>query len=342
VYIGDLVEDEQIAGEAGCCFVPAPDLHDGTLEDEVEMSAQPRAGYKAAAFDRARRFVRTDADVAALAFFHLLMNPGSEDRREHQRDLFANLSPDMKRCVLTISPGLFQMRRELITDFELTTDVQLYYEYLCALQQLLPTHWFQYQDLAGGPLTVGYFTLYKLYGEQLRVAKDFRKHGGRSGSWFQSGPEVQLALIELIADRLAAELVDPPLEPLVAVPSSPPSALQPGQVSTRLAHLAAERADRRAIDLLAKNSDGSFSYCGDPSRQSVIVIDDQLTDGTSMCSAVEALRQHGDEVNTAFVFSVSRKTVSHLTHPTAEAGCRFTHIAGRLRVKCPCGSDPAM
>ncbi len=339
-YVGDLPEDALIAQIAGCDFVDAADLHDVTFTDCFPAVA-PHAALRPVLTRIARYSPGTPEQRAAQAAAALLCHPSSQHRRERQTALFESLHQSMQRCIISSPVGLFQIRRDFITNTELANESGLYREYRAGLQRLFPPAYFEYPNLAGGPVTVRYYVHYSTFGEQLRLAKDYGSHGRGMGSRFHSGPNVQLYRLDLIADIMAAPLSAADELPIVPVPSSRAGAARPGEVSRRLASLVANRSGLTWCDLLRHEDDDSFSYIGDATKpREVLLLDDQLTHGTSLLKAIAVLRANGHVVNQAVVFSVKDSQISF--HPVERyPDCPFEETFEEFGLECSCGRGQA-
>jgi len=137
-------------------------------------------------------------------------------------------------------------------------------------------------------------------GELLRVAKNWG--GGGKGA---SGPEVDLRLLELPALALAGA-VGTGDEVIVPAPASPFSHTKPGQTSVRLAHRVAELTGRRCVELVEKSSIGVRVVKARPKRP-VIVIEDQVTTGSTLRAVLTALAERRVSVSGVYAWSTSNR-----------------------------------
>lgn len=329
VYVGDLPEDADIAHRAGCHFEPASRLHDGTLAADYASPCAP-SSEDGAALERVMRAGPTNHPGVAYACLRL--DPANDHRQALQRAIFAGLEPAMRHCFLISSPGLFQMHRSVITNTELMSDHALRDAYRSGLGRLFPP-----KNLLLGTLRVRFCATYGEYGDQLARAKDYGSHGGGLGSRFHSGPNPELYRIATIADILSKQL-SPDGPPLAAVPSSQPNSNHPGEVSRRLTVAVAQRSGREVADLLVKHPDGKFGYRGDSrSPREVVLVDDQLTTGTSLAAAANLLRSHGHQVDRAIVFTVKDKIApSKYTTPSDGGACPLSSAYSEPNIACPC------
>ncbi len=98
----------------------------------------------------------------------------------------------------------------------------------------------------------------------------------------QSGPEVNLHLLEFVALVMAAWLEDETT--IIPTPATKYSDTHPGEVSRRLAHRISEIMNLNILDAFEKSSDGTIQLRDVnfiPNRE-YCVVDDQLTDGGTM------------------------------------------------------------
>jgi len=336
VYVGDLPEDQQIANAAGCRFASAAELHDGSLARRFTGTIDLHPGDDATLLALHGRSGISPSEKAALAFIRLQMNPGTRTRRALQRELLINFHPSMRRCVLESDGGLFQLSRRLVTNAELQTDGSLWLEYRVGLGRLFPLAQHLLPNPPSRAIPVKYFAHYTQYGEQLRVAKHYGHHGAGRGSTFHSGPEIELYRIDLISDIMVS--VVPAAGPaLVPVPSSPPTLARPGEVSRRLARSMAELSGRPFCDLLAKADSGTMTYIGsDDSPRDVVLVDDQLTQGSSLRQAANLLIAEGHSVVGCYVFSVRDQTIGAGNPAVAYPDCPFHGVAQEVGYDCPC------
>lgn len=335
VYVGDLEEDADIAATAGCEFLHASEL--GSPEFERRFSSVSTDDRVTVQIERLRSFEpTTPQEKASRAFALLRAEPALDDRRELQRTFFQNADPSMRECVIDIAPGLFQIHRSIITKTELQADRRLHSEYLAGLGRLFPADQRAVELPVGGPLQVRFLTPYAIYGSELRKAKDYGSHGNGFGSRFRSGPEPELAKLDLIADVVASAL-SPSRTPVVPVPSSPPSERQPGQVSRRLARMVAERLGRPYLEVLDR-SDGDQFECSHDRRDRgrVLLLDDQFTSGSSLVQAASILRAEGFTVGGALVFSMKVPRAKSIPEKPARV-CPLSALFDEVGMSCSCG-----
>lgn len=335
VYVGDLDEDADIAARAGCEFLHASEL--GSPELERRFSSVSTDDVVAVQIERLRSFEpTTPQEKASRAFALLLAEPALDDRRELQRTFFQNADPSMRDCVVDITPGLFQIHRSIITKIELQADRLLRSEYLAGIGRLFPADQRTVELPVDGPLHVRFLTAYATYGSELRTAKDYGGHGNGFGSRFRSGPEPELAKLDLIADVMASAL-SLSRTPIVPVPSSPPSEGQPGQVSRRLARMVAERVGRPYLELLDRSEGDQFKYSHDRrDRGRVLLLDDQFTSGNSLVQAASILRAEGFMVGGAVVFSMKVPRTTSVSKKPARV-CSASALFDEIGMSCPCG-----
>jgi hypothetical protein len=154
------------------------------------------------------------------------------------------------------------------------------------------------------------------YGQHLWQAIKDWGHGMRSGS------EVHQSLLSFVALVLAGNALsetDQPGFAIVPAPSNTMSARQPGQCSLRLGQRVAEILECEFINALEKRRGGRIAVRRDPQHdltgRTVILVDDQVTDGNTMNGCVKALVEAGAEVVRVLTWSSSHET----TEPTTSS-----------------------
>jgi hypothetical protein len=152
------------------------------------------------------------------------------------------------------------------------------------------------------------------YGQHLWQAIKDWGHGMRSGS------EVHQSLLSFVALVLAGNAqseTDQPGFAIVPAPSNTMSARQPGQCSLRLGQWVAEILECEFINALEKRRGGQIGIRRDRRHdltgRTVILVDDQVTSGTTMNGCAKALVEAGAEVVRVLTWSSSHGT----TEPTA-------------------------
>lgn len=273
------------------------------------------------------------SDRAALCFFTLVQDRGTPLRRTLQHGAFAGLKSSNAQCILDL--GLFQCFRSLVTKYELRTDNDLRRRFLKGVKAVFPH--------TTGTLVVDSFKIdvrvARTYGVdvggRLRTTKDY---GGRYGTRFRSGSNVQLGDLDLEAAILASTLDTDDLTPVVSIPSAPATHAQPGEVSLRLAHLVANMTGRKVVQALLRNGD-EFRINANLAPCQVIVIDDQVTTGASLSRGIHSLLEAGYHVRTASTFSGSPRFLQQIGAPAHrdESVCGFADVARWVGFPCPCG-----
>ena len=110
-----------------------------------------------------------------------------------------------------------------------------------------------------------------------------------------SGPEVHQHLIEFVALVMASHLVEEPVKPtLIPVPSSEFSMIQPAENSLRLAYRISELSGCPILPFLRKDKNKAITAITSTldSKQTYLLIDDQITTGETMLKCKDYLERH--------------------------------------------------
>lgn len=280
---------------------------------------------------------------ASLAYFSLLVRPGSHERFRWQMWLFENLEPGADSCLIRNGGGLIQVDPRIITRNEIHRDGVVTNEYLDGLRTCLP---------GTGQLTVGSISLRAAFkfsmdqnklGSCLSTAKNYSKARG-------SGPQVQLGYLDFISDILASYVDE--LKPnftqtmIVPVPSSPFSQQRVGQVSQRLAIGVSKLIGIPIWPVVHKTTSEEFKVTGlrdwqylyKQSRipQEAILVEDQCTTGKSISSVADQLQLLGITVKHAVAYSTSLANNETLANQATRT-CHFKEISIACGVNCQCG-----
>jgi hypothetical protein len=280
---------------------------------------------------------------ASLAYFSLLVRPGSHERFRWQMWLFENLEPGAGSCLIRNGGGLIQLDPRIITRNEIHKDGVVTNSYLDGLRTCLPST---------GLLTVGSISLRAAFkfsmdqnklGSCLSTAKNYSKARG-------SGPQVQLGYLDFISDILASYVDE--LKPdstqtmIVPVPSSPFSQQRVGQVSQRLAIGVSKLIGIPIWPVVHKTTSEEFKVTGlrdwqylyKQSRipQEAILVEDQCTTGKSISSVADQLQLLGITVKHAVAYSTSLANNETLANQATRT-CYFKEISIACGVNCQCG-----
>ena len=354
LYCGDLPEDKDIAAKAGVSFLDARSLHDDAvlakfprllngrgeeLEQALSIPTPRTAREHFLLFDYNSRLQHgpisrsdinlveeflersgssneTAASRAAISA-HLLLNfPALPCRRQLQRELFSNAEPIDRGGILQGDVAKrFGLKPRLVTRRELRDDTQLREEYLTALQRVWPPlRGKQDPSLSA----VACFDGDDAYiGKMLGIAKDYKRHNAADRR-MRSGPEVMLERIRFMSDLIASRLDPTASRPLVSVPASGYSNLQPGQFSIRVARQVADITNRNLLPILRRVGD---HYEVDPHfpRQhlplTVDLIEDQITTGGTIIECREALEREGVRVIGVYCYSANERVLYNFSRP---------------------------
>ena len=275
---------------------------------------------------------------AAVALLSLVTNPALSHRRDLQCALFDGVGPTFRGCITShqhAKDGMFQIHPAIVTKAELRNDGELASWYSDALLDVFPPYkktW-RLDGLPSVALVVAE-RYHSGWGNMLQVAKNYRPQAPGAAR-MSSGPEPRLNLIDLPSDVLVAYLLwEAEGIPLVPVPSRAPDAQHPAEVSLRIATLIGEQLGRQVLPLISRDAKGSFLVHPHPGQpKSVVLIDDQITTGTSIFQAVKALKEVNIEVDHVLAYSASD---SWFAEPPVGKQCGTRAQAEALGVKCPC------
>ena len=356
VYCGDLPEDKDIATKAGVSFLDARSLSDHAVLEKFPRllngrGEEPEWGLSIPAPSTAREHfllfdyisrlkhgpisqseiklveqylertgssIETAASRAAISAHLLLYFPALPCRRQLQRELFSNVGPmDRGEIMQGDVAKRFGLKPRLVTSRELREDTRLRDEYLSALQRVWP----QLRGNQDPSLSaVACFDGDDAYiGKMLGSAKDYKRHNAADGR-MRSGPEVMLERIRFVSDLIASRLDPKASRPLVPVPASGYSDLQPGQFSIRVARQVADKSNRNLLPILRRVGD---DYEVDPHfpRQhlplTVDLIEDQITTGGTVIKCREALEHEGIGVIGVYCYSANLRVLSNFARPNS-------------------------
>ncbi len=354
LYCGDLPEDKDIADKAGVSFLDARSLHDDAvlarfprllngrgeeLEWVLSIPTPSTAREHFLLFNYTSRLnlgpisqseiklveqylerigssTETGASRAAISA-HLLLNfPALPCRRQLQQELFSNIGPiDRDEIMQGGVAQRFGLRPRLVTSRELREDTQLQEEYLSALLRVWPP---LRGNLDPSLSAVACFDGDDAYiGKMLGIAKDYKRHNAADRR-MRSGPEVTLEPIRFVSDLIASRLDPKASRPLVPVPASEYSDLQPGQFSIRVARQVADISNRNLLPVLRRVGD---HYEVDPHfpRQNlpltVDLIEDQITTGGTFIECREALEREGVRVIGVYCYSANERVLYNFSRP---------------------------
>lgn len=271
---------------------------------------------------------------AALCFFTLKVHPGSRARTALQHQLFDGINSSHGRCVVSRNGDLFQLLRELITKHELRQDGALRTRYLYGVHRLFPaTH--GVIEVDGTRIRIRALQTYGVeFGGILGVTKNY---GGAYGTRWRSGQDVRLGDLDFVADITTTGLDPTGSAPLVPIPPTPVTAQQPGEFSFRLAEQVSERSGRRIYPLLQRAGD-AMTLAGERPAGPVVLLDDQITNGTSISTAVRLLLEANVPIHGVLAFSATRRFLARAgaeVH-TESTSCGFRDISAWLGIPCGC------
>lgn len=277
----------------------------------------------------------TRADRAALCYLSLLQHSGTAARRTLQHGLLAGIGPAHDRCVVHRDGPVFQMLPELVTKAELRSDADLRRRYIGGLGKVFPAAAGSLA-VAGRRVPIQVIQTYRVsFGDILRFTKDY---GGTYGTRFRSGRNVQLGHLDLVAAMTASALDPRDSTPIVAVPPSAWTEAQPGELSLRLAHEVARLTSREVRTALVRTGD-ELSIDRSQQPGDVVLVEDQVTNGTTMANALRLLVDAGYRVRGAVSYSANDRFLIGIgARPhLPQLKCGFGAVAGWVGWDCVCG-----
>ena len=389
LYVGDLELDREIATLACCKFAHAEELHSGDLlrslppllpkttqkllddyENEIRgnyfnpdpqisglirlISRSIRNGipdpithtnllHKLAECEGLKKIV-----MAGLSLFSLQVRPGTTHRTYWQKCLFRNLEPGSAACLINDTDGMFQVDPRVITRGEINSRSEQYAHYAHFVGHAIATEPIQ---ISNGQTSLALHAAFKFsmspsdYGSYMSRAKNYTKARG-------SGPNVQLGLIDFMADLMVSQIYDfslprdIPWPVLIPIPSSPFSANRVGEMSYRLAQEVSKRSGLELWPIVYKDAgnsrwevrgpDGYLDFEVEQWPIEAILIEDQSTTGESLIKAALAVARVGITVEHAMAYSTSLSSPNGLIAKHISPLCYFADLAKTLSLRCNC------
>ena len=300
LYLGDLSADEVAANSVGCNFeypywlahiesdrqaLEETSLYNSLIEeitnDENEGESQYLAHYHSRLANRYNL-------LSGIANGEIILDSESLKLIDRNSGLQGELQifNNPIASQITFNPAInpeFMTRNEYETNYARLNELIDLVKTLFRITKLIPGEFNQRKERFLGT-EIRTFTRYMntLLGDGLwHKCKNWQNNG--------SGPEVHLHILELVAIVMASFLTDEAI--LIPAPSTPYSQKKPGEISRRLTHRICELKGLNYLDVLTRNESGKvvvepkeFILDGD-----YCLIDDQLTDGTTIEECLDAL-----------------------------------------------------
>ncbi len=365
LYVGDQTHDEDAARQAGVTYQQAPWLSPGTAQIHgitrpavrcwAALSDDPSGLRSQHPIDQLCQTVRSatpipdelidrlcacdDLDpnlLGALCYVALLATPYQGGQRGRlQAIALEHMPPEARDCVVRRGyrggwigfPPQFLTRAELHQHRARRATLD---GYQAALRRLFPLHRVHPWHSA---LRLSCFAVVPYndceWGDQLWI-------NAKGWQGTRSGPEPITSLLDFPAAVLAAHLSDRSDDHIIPAPSTPFSAAQPAQTSLRLAHLTAAESDSRFLPVLIKTPDG-IVCTQDGDGQEAVLLDDQITEGTTVAACVKQLRHSNWGVRSAYAWSASRRTFRDEWHDRFDQ-CWLEAANSALGTIVPCNS----
>ena len=253
--------------------------------------------------------------------------------------MFDGLTKTWRDCLLDyrLSEGRFRFPPWLVTLHEIRSYPSLRRSVIAAASALFPiesTRNFPVRNTTSAPVS----SLWPYHGHRYGDSVLQRvKHW--KGQQLGSGPEVVQSAGYFPALAIAGHIEARGLSGfrIVPVPSRPMTADHPGQYSLRLAYRVAELLDVEVADVLIREDSPPAMSCNTNGGGSpVVMVDDQLTFGTTMTKAIDLLQRHNHQVVAAFTWTYSARESTRAVTP-----CMFArHLGGLAALKpCSCPTD---
>jgi phosphoglycolate phosphatase-like HAD superfamily hydrolase len=302
LYLGDLSADEAAANSVGCNFeypywlahmesdrqaLEENSLYNSLIveimKDENEDESQHLDHYRsrlANRYDLLSKIANGDLILDTESLKLIDRNTGLPSKLQ----VFNNPIASQVTFNPAINPD-FMTRNEYETDYDSLNELIDLVNSLFRITKLIPGEFNQRKERFSGT-EIRTFTRYMntLLGDGLwHKCKNWQNKGNGSG------PEVHLHILELVAIVMASFLTDEAI--LIPAPSTSYSQKKPGEISRRLTHRICELKGLNYLDVLTRNESGKvvvepreFILGGD-----YCLIDDQLTDGTTIEECLDAL-----------------------------------------------------
>ena len=293
VYCGDLLEDRDIATQAGVSFLNADSLRDDAILEKfprllngrgnmVKIDGGPKPSSNSNAgehflwfdytsslkvgpisqselnsLDTYLQLVESSGESAetraAMSADLLLKFPALPCRRQLQIELFSNVGPGDRDEILS---GPDRCRFGPRPRLITRRELRIDTELRDKFLSALLQVW---QPIQGSPdqsisAAVCFDQDDWYIGKMLGRAKDYKRHNARDGR-MRSGPEVLLEPVGFVSALIASRFDPHVSRPLVPIPSSGYSDHQPGQLSTRVARQVADLKHRELLPILRRLGD---------------------------------------------------------------------------------------
>lgn len=330
LYIGDEIGDMEAAREVNCKFV-FPDWTTGSpnITSEHRKSADTSI------------YIKLTEDISrALTGENVSTNPYSENKtksREIHRDkvqelvLRPRIAPSMAPSFSSTfceqgddyffhkdfnSEEIFRpiLNAKFCTRYDYENDPKIKLELMKIMRLRFPRYRFEFSRYLDPPKTR--FSAHVNYRSPLGSAlwepsKDWRRG--------KSGPDVHQHLMEFVALVMASHLADEPVKPiLIPVPSSEFSISQPAENSLRLAYRISELSGCPILPLLRKDENKKILATTSvlDSKQTYLLIDDQITLGTTMLNCKDFLAMRFGIIADYYAWSHSYADLQPAAIPT--------------------------
>lgn len=305
LYIGDEIGDMVAAREVKCKFV-FPDWTTGS----PNITSEHRKNTDTSIFDQLKKDISS-----ALTEEGVNTNPywGNKEKRiEITRDKVQELvqrpriTPNTAASLSStfweqgddfffhkdfISAKMFRpiLNAQFCTRYDYENDPNIKRQLMGIMRLRFPRYRFEFSRNPDPPKTR--FSAHVNYRSPLG---DALWEPGKNWNRKKSGPDVHQHLMEFVALVMASHLAEEPVKPtLIPVPSSEFSVSQPGENSLRLAYRISELSECPIMPLLRKDDNKKITAITNTldSKQTYLLIDDQLTSGTTMLNCKEFLKK---------------------------------------------------
>lgn len=272
-------------------------------------------------------------DRAAIAIMFLRCNPGVSIRRNLQIIAFAGLESVMQNCVSSVNGWSFRFDPTIITLYEVSKNERLRRLYFESLVRLFPVKIDELTSSNNFSVKINYIKAYRdnRFGEVLRYAKDYKRHS--TNQRMRSGPKACMAFLDLVSHIMAATVNELKPQQMSYIPASVASADHPAEASRRLAKNISRLTGIPLVELLERVGDDYHVRSGNSLEVPILLIEDQITQGSTLLSCSEKLYDAGARKVSALSYSNSRDR-----NASGISVCGFNNVYSLLGFRCSCES----
>lgn len=329
LYIGDEVGDMEAAREVRCNFV-FPDWTAGS----ADITSEHRKNTDNSMFQQFKKDISSTLivesantnpywkntakweEVSRVNMQKLALRPsGFQNVTKDISDTFREQGDEILFNKDFNTPEIFRpiLNPRFCTRFDYENDINIRYALMKILRLRFPRYRFEFSRNLNPAKTR--FSAHVNYRSPLGDSLwKLCKH------WLgeNSGPEVHQHLIEFVALVMASHFVEEPVKPtLIPVPSSEFSMSQPAENSLRLAYRISELSGCPILPLLKKGENRAITAITSTldSKQTYLLIDDQITTGKTMLKCKDFLAKNFGIIADFYAWSHSHADLQPATMP---------------------------